>query len=104
MVGVTEVVQAADDVHARFQGFGFAHQSAGFAGQTIETLTKSSVEAFNERCIDRTMSLGLEDQALYHQLSALNDAPGNVQLTIDTLFDNLDNGNIRPGNQPGTSG
>jgi len=100
---VTEVVQAADDIHAGFQGFGFAHQGAGFASQAIETLAKGGVEPFDESGIDRTVSLGLVDQALYHLLSALNDAPGNVQLTVPTLLDDLGDGNIRPGNQPGAS-
>ena len=31
--------------------------------------------------------------------NTLNDPPGNIQLTIDTLVDNLNDGDIGPGNQ-----
>jgi hypothetical protein len=103
MVRVAEIVQAADDVHPGFQGFSFANQSAGFADQAVEPLTESGIEALDESGVDHTLALGCADQALHHLLSALDNASGDVQLTVDTLFDNLNNGDIRPRNQPGAS-
>lgn len=70
----------------------------------IEPLAESGIEPFDEGGVDHTAFLGLVDQVFHHFLTALNDVPCDVELAVQTLFDNLNNGDIRPGNQPGTPG
>ena len=103
MVRITEIVKTADDVHACFQSFRFANQAAGSAGQTMEALAKGGIEPFDERGIDHSLFLGLVDQPFDHLLSALDNAAGDRELALGSLFDDLHDGDIRPGKQPGTS-
>ena len=98
-MSIAEVVEATDDEYACFKGGYLTHQSASSASQTIETLAEGGVEPFNESGVDHTLSLGLADQALHHLLVALNNASYHVEFTIHSLFDDLDNGDVGPGNQ-----
>jgi hypothetical protein len=99
MMRMTEIVQTANDIHASFQGLNFASQGTSSPGKAIETLTKGGVEALDEGGIDLPSALCFLDDGLDHRFTALHNAPRNVQLPIDTLFDNLHNGDVRPGNQ-----
>jgi len=103
MVRITEIVKTADDVHACFQGFCFANQGAGFAGQAIEPLAKSGIEPFDESSIDHSLPLGLVDQSFNHLLSTLDNPAGDGKLALGSLFDDLHDGDIGPGKQLGTS-
>ena len=101
MMRVTEVVKTADDIHSRFKGWSFAQQRPGAAGQAVEALAESSVEAFDKSGVDHTLALGFSDQGLDHGFSALNNAPGDIQLSIQALLDDLNDGDIWPGSQFG---
>jgi len=56
MVRVTEVVQAAGDIHSGFKGLGFTHQGSGAAGQAVEALAESGVEAFDKSGVDHALA------------------------------------------------
>src|SRR3989304_4841275 len=99
MMRMTEIVQAANDIHADFQGLDFASQGASAPDKAIETLPKGGVETFDESGIDHASALRVLDEGLDHRFTAMHNAPRNVQLPIQTLFDHLHNGDIGPGNQ-----
>ena len=73
-MGLTEVVQATDHIHAGFQGLDFASQAASAAGQAVETLAKGGIETFYEGRIDRASALGLLDEGFDHPITALHNA------------------------------
>src|SRR3990172_8414502 len=99
MMWMTEIIQAANHVHASFQRLGFASQGASSPGKAIETLTECGIEAFDESGVDHASALRLLDEGLNHRFTALHNAPRNVPLPIHTLFDNLHNSDVGPGNQ-----
>lgn len=100
---MAEVVQAADHIHTCFQGLGFASQGASAADQAAEALAEGGIEAFDESGIDRSLTLGFVDEGLDHGWAALHDPPGDMQLSCNSLLDHLHDGDIGPGNQPGSS-
>ena len=99
MMWVTEIVQAANDLHAGFEGLDFTGQGASSPGKAIEALAKGRIETLNESSIDHASALRLLDERLDHRFTALHNAPRDVQLSIHSLLDDLHNGDIGPGNQ-----
>jgi hypothetical protein len=99
MMRVAEIVEAAHGVHAGFQGFGFLNQSAGSASQAVEPLAKSGVEPLDKGGVDIPVTLRLLDEPLHHPLTALDDAPGDVELTLAAMLDDLNDSDIGPRNQ-----
>jgi hypothetical protein len=99
MVRMTEIVQAANHIHASLQGLNFASRGASSPGKAIQTLAKGSIEALDESGIDATCALRLLDDGLDNHFTALHDASRDVQLPIHSLLDDLHNGDIGPGNQ-----
>ena len=97
---VAKVVEAAYDVHTSHQSFGASSQCAGASYQVVQPLTEGGIESFDVSRIDDTFSfLGCMDQVRYHFLAALHNTTINAQYAIHPLFDDLHNGNVRPGNQ-----
>ena len=92
MVRMTEIVPAANHIHASFQGLNFASQGARSPDKAIKTLAKGGIEALDESGIDPACTLRLLDEGLDHRFTALHDAPRDVQLSIHSLLDDLHNG------------
>ena len=97
MMWMTEVVQAANDIHTSFQGLTFASQGASAADKAIEALTKSGIETFDVGGIDdaRDALSGLA-QARDGFDAALDNTVVHVQNAIKALFDHLHDSNIGP--------
>jgi hypothetical protein len=102
MVG-TKIIETTDDKHASLQGLGLTSHLAAAASQPGQTLAKSSIKSFNESRVNLTASLtGL--QQLANLLAAtLNNPPNNGQAAVGSRFDDLDNGDFRPGPQGTTT-
>ncbi len=96
---ITEVIQTADDIHSGDQGLCFAGQSACAAGQAGKPLAEGGVEALDKGGIDPARSLGNLDQTPDHCLTALNDAPIDVQMIGTALLEHLDDGDVGPGDE-----
>ena len=101
---VAKVVETPDEVHASHQRFRSAGQSAGTSHQVVHSLAEGGVEPFDEGGVDDTFSLlGCFDQAFHHFFAALHNAPVNGQHAFRSLFDDLNNSDVRPGNQFATT-
>src|SRR5213596_3213964 len=95
---IAKVIEAARDIHASYQSFGTTRQGTCPSHQIVQTQAKRGVESFDESGIDDAFfALCGFDQALHHFFAALNNTPVNSQDTIHTLFDDLNDGDIRPG-------
>jgi hypothetical protein len=66
-------------------------------------LTESSIEALNVGRVDATAALGLLDEPLDHGSTTLNDATVNLEALSCSLFDDLNDGDVRPGDQARTT-
>jgi hypothetical protein len=94
---VTEVVDAADEEHARLQGVRLARQRAGVATQTGQTLAKCGIEPFDERGIDVAAALGALQAGGNRLLITLHDAAFNGQSFRGASLDHLHDLNALPG-------
>jgi len=77
----TEIVRAANQVHARVQRFQARSGVPTFAGQACESLTESSIQAFDKSCIEHIsltreleQLLCLIEQTMSHLTGDLHDA------------------------------
>jgi hypothetical protein len=102
MIG-TKVVDTAQDIHTNPQGFRLTSQGASAADQGAEPLAEGGIEPFDVSGVNPTGALSSLDQAGNHLSTALDDAPLNAQLTGNPLFDDLNDGNLRPRSQTGTA-
>ena len=74
MMGMAEIVEAANHIHPRFQGIDFASQGACSADKAIETLAKGGVEAFDEGGIDPAGALCFLNEGFDHCRATLHNA------------------------------
>lgn len=92
---IAEVIEAAGEIHACHQGFGAARQSARSSHQVVEPQAKRALRRpMKAVLITPFPYLSNFDQALHHFLAALYNPSGNGQDTLNTLFDNLHNGDV----------
>jgi hypothetical protein len=63
-------------------------------------LPKGSIEPFNKRRVNPTLTLRSLDQPLDQPTIALHNPPLNRQLPSRPFFDHLHNGDLRPGSPP----
>ncbi len=96
---VTEIVETADDKHARGEGLGLLRQMASAAREAAQPLAERGVQPLDIGSVDHAAALGGIDELCNHLTCTLHDAAVDSQLASRTLFDNLYNGDVRPGQQ-----
>jgi hypothetical protein len=75
MMRIAEIVKTTNNIHTHLQGLSLMHQGSGTARQTVETLAKSGIEAFDKSSVDDPLSMGFADQAANHLFTALPTNP-----------------------------
>lgn len=96
---VAEVIQTADNEHASHQGLGLLGKIASTASQPRQALSESSIEPFDVSRIDHAAILSSIQQSLDHLFATLGNSPFNSKNLFLALLDDLDNGNVGPGDQ-----
>ena len=97
---VAEIVEASDQIHAGHQRFGMLSYSASTTCQRVDALAKGRIEAFNKGGIDHTFALCDLDEIFHHVFRTLHNPSFDVQNAFNSLFDDLHDNNILPGNHP----
>ena len=81
LVEITEIVDAAEDVHAVLQSGTLASQMTGTAEQASETLAEGGIEPFDVGGINDTASLCGLEELFDHRFGSLDndalDVPGS---------------------------
>jgi len=99
LVEVTEIVDAAEDIHAVLQGGAVASQVTGPTEQASQTLAEGGIEPFDVGSIYYAASLCCLEQLLDHRFGSLDDEALDVPGARGFGFHDLDNGDIGPFDQ-----
>lgn len=76
-VGLTEIVDAADDIHACDNRLGLAGQMAGATGQVRQALAECAIQPFDKGRVDDVAPQALGQQAVNQCPAPLDDTPVN---------------------------
>ena len=79
---VTEVVDAAEHIHAVLQGLAMAGEVAGPPKETGQALAEGGLEPFNIGRVDHPATLGGFQQAIDHCLFALQSRQSLLEITL----------------------
>ena len=85
----TEIVNTAQDKHARLQSLRLTSQSASAAGQVRQAFAKGGIEAFNESSVDAAVTLSGLDNGFNLVRTSLDDTTLDREGTSGTVFDHL---------------
>ena len=100
---ITEVVEAADNIHACGQGGFLLDQATGAAGQTSQTLAEGGIQAFDVSRIDDATALRGVEQPRHKGFAALHNAAHDVQAGRRPVLDDLHDDDVWPRHQLGAS-
>ena len=92
-----EVVNAAKQEHARFNGSGRAGKSSRTPSETTEPLAEGGVEALDVGCVNLTTGLSRLQQACNQVFATLRNTSLYCQFLALASFNNLHDGHIGPG-------
>jgi hypothetical protein len=98
MIG-TKVVDTTQDIHASLQGLRLLNQRSGSPSQSSQSLPKGGIEPLNESGVNTALALTGLDQSFNQVSTALNNPSLNGQAASGSLFDHLDDGDVRPRTQ-----
>ena len=99
MIG-TEIVETAQNEHPGLEGFRLTSQGPRATSQRSQPLTKGGIEAFDIGGVDAALSLRALDERLDQLSRPLDNAPSDGSTTWATLFDYLNDADVRPPVQP----
>ncbi len=100
----TEVVDAAHQVHERFQGLRVTDQGSTTPHQDRQASAEGGVQSLDESGIELGSAVAFCQQGLGSFQTASSHAPGDIDHPLTLVaFDHLADVNVRPGDQPGTS-
>jgi hypothetical protein len=96
---ITKVVQATNDKQASLKGLWLTSQRTSATSQNGQAPTAGGIEAFDEGGVDGALPLAEVDQAVNEDLAALDDPALDSQGPGGAVFDDLNDGQIRPRSQ-----
>ena len=100
---ITEVVEAANNIHACGQGGLFLDQVPGAPGETSQTLAESRIQPLNVGRIDDPAALGGVEQPCHQGFTALHNAAHDVQACRRPALHDLHDDDVWPRHQLGAS-
>jgi hypothetical protein len=103
MMKITEIVKGSHDKHTGVQQFGLMSQTARATGEPSQALAEGGIEPFNEGGVNHAAALTGVQQTVNQSLRPLHNPPTKVKGMAGTVLHHLNNHNVWPLDQGGSS-